>query len=100
MNYYQITLGKIIWRSRIRARMSQKELAIALSGLHPIDFVELSKIENDRIDVRGSAYEWLSPALSQVFDLDIAWIETARIETKPELPDSKAISTFPVLISK
>ncbi len=61
--------------------LSQRELA---AELKIIDYILLSKIENDRIEIRGSDYDFLIDFLVEFFKLDREYVETIRQQTEPE----------------
>ncbi|XWK89461.1 MAG: helix-turn-helix transcriptional regulator [Phormidium sp.] len=95
-----ITLGRIIIAARHSQGLSQRELAMLLSAKigSEFSFVELSKIENDRLDVCDQKYDNLIQSFCDLFDVDRNWVEQIRNQTEPEPLDlSKAV--FPVHIN-
>jgi hypothetical protein len=54
--------------------------------------MEFSKIENNRIDIRSSEYDWFILAIAEVFELDLEWLELIRQQTEPQSrnPDSQS----------
>jgi transcriptional regulator with XRE-family HTH domain len=81
MQCCKITLGRLIWIGRRNLGLSQRELA---AELKIIDYILLSKIENDRIEIRGSDYDFLIDFLVEFFKLDREYVETIRQQTEPE----------------
>lgn len=65
------------------------------SAITMIDHYQLSKIENDHLEIRSIDYDWLIPIIANLFQLDFEWLEQIRSQTEPHQLDlSKAI--FPV----
>lgn len=99
MQVSPITLGRVIIAARRNQGLSQRELAMLLSTKigNEFSFVELSKIENDRLDVRDRNYDKLIESFCDLFDIDRLWVEQIRSQTEPKPLDlSKAV--FPVYI--
>jgi transcriptional regulator with XRE-family HTH domain len=95
-----ITLGRVIIAARRNQGLSQRELAMLLSAKigSEFSFVELSKIENDRLDVRDLKYNKLIQCFCDLFDIDRHWVEQIRNQTEPQPLDlSKAV--FPVHVN-
>lgn len=95
-----ITLGRVIIGARRSQGLSQRELAMLLSSKigSEFSFVELSKIENDRLDVRDRHYNKFIQSFCDFFNIDVDWIEQIRQQTEPQPIDlSKAV--FPVHIN-
>lgn len=82
----KITLGRILWSARRNRRISQRELCEIISDKyhHSIDYYELSKIENDQIEVRSNDYDWLISVIAKIFDADTEWLEQIRQQTEPK----------------
>lgn len=94
-----ITLGRVIIAARRSRGLSQRELAMLLSSKigSEFSFVELSKIENDRLNIRDRHYDKLIQSFCDLFDIDRNWVEQIRSQTEPEPLDlSKAL--FPVYV--
>jgi len=89
-----ITLGRVVWRSRLAKKLSQREFCELIGEQFGIflDFMEFSKIENNRIDIRSSEYDWFILAIAEIFELDIEWLELIRQQTEPQSrnPDSQS----------
>ncbi|OKH35690.1 hypothetical protein NIES2119_19520 [[Phormidium ambiguum] IAM M-71] len=103
-----ITLGRVIIAARRNQGLSQRELAMLLSAKigSEFSFVELSKIENARLDVRDLIYNKLIQSFCDLFNIDSPtetlrernWVEQIRSQTEPQPLDlSKAV--FPVHIN-
>ena len=116
----QITLGRIVVAARKNQGLSQRELAQLITNtmVHRIsaairtipdsnqyelaqlakfkfDFSSLSKIENDRLDVRDRCYDWFIQTFCELFGIDRAWIEQIRQQTNPQ-PLDLNFAVFPV----
>ncbi len=57
---------------------------------------ELSKIENDRLEIRSMAfrpasyeYNWLIPIIAEIFNVNVEWLEQIRQQTEPQPLDSR-----------
>jgi transcriptional regulator with XRE-family HTH domain len=105
MHECKITLGKTIKNARQEYGFSQKDLCKLLimpsDSFQTIDRCLLSKIENNRVDVRSDEYDWLIPRVAGIFAYDIAWLETLRQQTEVEPFDlSKALAIFPVYFNQ
>lgn len=100
MNFCLITLGRLIRTSRRSLGISQKELSEMLSYYSPIDYRELSRIENNRIDVRERNYNWLILAISEIFVLDRKWVEQIREQTElqPLHLEANTFTAFPIYL--
>lgn len=81
MQLCKITLGRLIWIGRRNLGLSQRELA---AKIETIDFILLSKIENDKIDIQGSDYDFLVDFVVDFFCLDREYVETVRRQTVVE----------------
>lgn len=95
----QITLGRIIIATRRNQGLSQREFSelISRQAGRRFDFTELSKIENDRVDVRSMSYDWFVQCFYKIFDIDKNWLEQIRQQTEPQPLDlSQAI--FPIYV--
>lgn len=82
----KITLGRILIAARRNQGLSQRELAqlIAERFAVKINFIELSKLENDRFDVRDRNYDWLVDCFCELFEADREWVELIRQQTEPQ----------------
>ncbi|MEG5036234.1 hypothetical protein [Microcoleus sp. AT3-D2] len=101
----KITLGKTIKNARQQHGFSQKDLCKLLivpsDSFQTIDRCLLSKIENNRVDVRSDEYDWVISRIAGIFALDVAWLETLRQQTEVEPFDlSKALAVFPVYFNQ
>lgn len=66
-----------------------------------IDRCLLAKIENNRIDIRSSEYDWLISRIAGIFALDIIWLEQIRQQTEVEPLDlSQAVAVFPIYFNR
>ena len=93
----KITLGRIVRTARKSQGLSQYELAAMIANRFAVkfDFCELSKIENDHLDVCDRSYDWFIHCFCELFECDRNWIEQIRQQTEPQPLDlSKAV--FPV----
>ena len=97
----KITLGKTIKNARQQYGFSQKDLCkmlvIPSELFETIDRCLLAKIENNRVDIRSSEYDWLIPSIARIFSCDIVWLEQIRQQTEIEPLDlEKAVAAFPI----
>ncbi|MFB2970404.1 hypothetical protein ACE1CD_15635 [Aerosakkonema sp. BLCC-F183] len=95
----KITLGRIVVSARKSQGLSQRELAELMANRFAVkfDFCELSKIENDRLDVRDRNYDWFIHCFCELFEVHRNWIEQIRQQTEPQPLDlTKAV--FPVYL--
>ena len=74
----KITVGRLIKNARQERGFSQRELCEIISKYHSIDHYELSKIENDRLEIRSIEYDWLVTVFADSFGADIEWLEQIR----------------------
>ncbi|MEG4084645.1 hypothetical protein [Microcoleus sp. POL10_C6] len=100
-----ITLGRTLKNARQQHGFSQKDLCKLLivpsDNFQTIDRCLLSKIENNRVDVRSSEYDWLISRIAGIFALDVVWLEEIRQQTEVEPFDlSKALAVFPVYFNQ
>ncbi|MEG4518805.1 helix-turn-helix transcriptional regulator [Microcoleus sp. AT9b-C5] len=101
----KITLGKTIKNARQHYGLSQKDLCKLLivpsDSFETIDRCLLSKIENNRIDVRVPEYDWLILRIAGIFALNVVWLEEIRQQTEVEPLDlSQAVSAFPIYFNR
>ncbi|MEG4500632.1 helix-turn-helix transcriptional regulator [Microcoleus sp. F10-C6] len=101
----KLTLGKIIKNARQHYGFSQKDLCKLLimpsDSFETIDRCLLAKIENNRIDIRSSEYDWLISRIAVIFALDVVWLEEIRQQTEVEPLDlSQAVSAFPIYFNR
>lgn len=64
---------------------------------HSIDYCELSKIENDRLEIQSTEYDWLIPILAEIFNVNVEWLEQIRQQTSVESLDLKQ-GIFPIYV--
>ena len=76
-----LTFGNVFWHCRRKLRISQREMAARLARFGPIDYIVLSKIENDRLDINESKWDWLIAQSASVFGVDVEWLEEIRRQT-------------------
>jgi len=105
MHECKITLGKTIKNARQEYGFSQKDLCKLLimpsDSFQTIDRCLLAKIENNRIDIRSSEYDWLISRIAGIFALDIIWLEQIRQQTEVEPLDlSQAVAVFPIYFNR
>ncbi len=60
-------------------------------------YVELSKIENDRLDVCDMKYNPLIQTFCDLFNFDLDWFEQIRQQTEPQSVDL-SVSVFPAYV--
>lgn len=121
MKSEKITLGRVVVAARRRRGLSQSELAMVLetrmllrialytsrtlgedsapsfadlSNSFEFDFRHLSKIENDRVDVRDRAFDCFIYCFAEWADISIEWLETIRQQTEAK-PLDLAKAIFP-----
>lgn len=106
-NYDQskITLGRIIKNARQEYGFSQKDLCkllvIPSELFETVDRCLLSKIENNRINIRSNEYDWLIPRTAAIFALDGVWLEAIRQQTEVEPLDlENAVAVFPIYFNR
>jgi transcriptional regulator with XRE-family HTH domain len=104
MHECKITVGKTIKNARQEYGFSQKDLCKLLimpsDSFQTVDRCLLAKIENNRIDIRSSEYDWLISRIAGIFAIDIVWLEQIRQQTEVEPFDfSKALALFPVYLN-
>jgi len=105
MHECKITLGKTIKNARQEHGFSQKDLCKLLimpsDSFQTVDPCLLAKIENNRIDIRSSEYDWLISRIAGIFALDIVWLEQIRQQTEVEPLDlSQAVAVFPIYFNR
>ncbi|MEG4424901.1 MULTISPECIES: hypothetical protein [unclassified Microcoleus] len=103
----KLTLGRILKNARQEIGFSQKDLCELLvipsedEEFLTIDRYLLSKIENNRIDIRTSEYDWLTIRISAIFALNAAWLEVIRQQTEVEPLDlEKSVAIFPIYFNQ
>jgi transcriptional regulator with XRE-family HTH domain len=96
-NQCKINLGNIICNSRKSLGLSHRELCHELSkhGVQ-IDYCQLSKLENDRINVTDVQYDLLIHALCQFFDWNYDSIQIIRQQTVVSPPSDLSQGVFPI----
>jgi transcriptional regulator with XRE-family HTH domain len=96
-NQCKITLGRIVWNSRRSLGLSQRELCQELFkyGVQ-IDYCQLSKIENDRIDIVDANYDSLIDVFCQIFNLDTNYIHIIRQQTEVSPSGDLSQAVFPI----
>lgn len=63
-----LTFGNVFWNCRRELGVSQREMAAKIARFGPIDYIVLSKIENDRLDINGSKWDWLIRASASIYE--------------------------------
>lgn len=105
MHECKITLGKLIKNARQEYGFSQKELCKLLvtpsENFEILDRCLLSKIENNRVDIRSNEYDWLISKFAEIFNCDITWLEEIRQQTEVEDLDlNEAVAAFPIYFNR
>jgi hypothetical protein len=97
MQECKITFGRLLWGVRRNRRFSQGDLCKIISNEynHSIDCYELSKIENDRLEIRSIEYNWLIPIIAEIFNINVEWLEQIRQQTEPQ-PLDLSQGMFPI----
>ena len=92
----RITFGRLIKNARQKHEFSQRELCEIISNkYHLIDRYELSKIENNRLEIRSIEYNWLIPIIAEIFNVNVEWLEQIRQQTEPQ-PLDLSQGMFPI----
>ena len=80
----KIKFGRLVWNIRRNRRISQRDLCKIISNEynHSIDYCELSKIENDRLEIQSTEYDWLIPIIAEIFNVNVEWLEQIRQQTE------------------
>ena len=88
MQECKITFGRLLWNARRNRRISQRDLWKLISNEYnqSIDYYELSKIENDQLEIQIE-YDWLIPVIAEIFNLNVEWLEQIRQQTEVVLLD-------------
>ena len=98
MQECKLTFGRLLWNARRNRRISQRDLCKIISNEynHSIDCYDLSKIENDQLEVQSMAfrpasyeYNWLIPIIAEIFNVNVEWLEQIRQQTEPQPLDSR-----------
>lgn len=99
MQECKITLGRVIKSGRKYREFSQRELCwfIAYEYGCLLSHYELSKIENDRLEVQSIEYNWLIPVIAEIFNVNVEWLEQIRQQTEPQ-PLDLSQGMFPVYV--
>ena len=88
MQECKITFGRLLWNARRNRRISQRDLCKIISNEynHSIDYYELSKIENDRLEIQSMAfrpasyeYDWFFVVIAEIFNLTLSGLSYAEI---------------------
>lgn len=91
-----LTMDKVLFASRRKLGLSQREFAIELSDKsHQIDHVVYSQIENARIDIRQPEWDWLIPRLNKWLQINPSQLQTIRQQTEViPVTESPAFITY------
>ena len=97
MQECKIKFGRLLWNARRNRRISQRDLCKIISNEynHSIDCYELSKIENDQLEVQSIEYNWLIPIIAEIFNINVEWLEQIRQQTEPQ-PLDLSQGMFPI----
>jgi len=97
MQECKITFGRVIKSGRQYREFSQRELCwlIAYEYGCLLSHYELSKIENNRLEVRSIEYNWLIPIIAEIFNINVEWLEQIRQQTEPQ-PLDLSQGMFPI----
>ncbi|MGL4498642.1 MAG: helix-turn-helix domain-containing protein [Planktothrix sp.] len=91
-----ITFGKLLGDSRRNLGLSQKEFTQLLQQHSVnIDYQHLSKIENNRLDIKAPIYDDLIDAVAEILELNIDELKQIRSTTEIEQLDLSG-AIFPV----
>jgi|688.fasta_scaffold498906_2 transcriptional regulator with XRE-family HTH domain len=91
-----ITFGKLLGDSRRNLGLSQKEFTQLLQQHSVnIDYKHLSKIENNRLDIKAPIYDNLIDAVAEILELNIDELKQIRLTTEVEQLDLSG-AIFPV----
>ena len=96
MQECKITFGRLLWNARRNRRISQRDLWKLISNEYnqSIDYYELSKIENDQLEIQIE-YDWLIPVIAEIFNLNVEWLEQIRQQTEV-VPLDLSQGLFPI----
>ena len=96
MQECKITFGRLLWNARRNRRISQRDLWKLISNEYnqSIDYYELSKIENDQLEIQIE-YDWLIPVIAEIFNLNVEWLEQIRQQTEV-VPLDLSQGMFPI----
>ena len=97
MKECKITFGWVIRTGRKNLELSQRELCSLINKQFSIavDWKDLSKIENDRINIQTVELDVFVDCVTEIFELDRDWVQQIREQTEIQILDlSQAI--FPV----
>lgn len=96
MQECKITFGRLLWNARRNRKISQRALCKLISNEYnqSIDYYELSKIENDQLEIQIE-YDWLIPVIAEIFNLNVEWLEQIRQQTEPQ-PLDLSQGMFPI----
>ncbi len=91
MQECKIKFGRLLWNARRNRRISQRDLCKIISNEynHSINCYELSKIENDQLEIQSIEYNWLIPVIAEIFNINVEWLEQIRQQTEPQPLDSR-----------
>lgn len=87
-----INFGEVVYTNRRDRRLSQRDLAEILG----IDYREVCRIENNRVDINLSCYDAIIKKISNLFELDILWLEEIRAQTVKKSDVVLVDAVFPV----
>jgi len=84
MQECKITLGWIVRNPRKNEGLSQRELCSLIAKRFSIllNWKDLSKIENDRIDVQTVELDSFVYCITEIFELDRVWVQQIREQTE------------------
>lgn len=72
-----INFGEVVYTNRRDRNLSQRDLA----GILNVDYREVCRIENNRVDINLSCYDAIIEKIADLFELDILWLEEIRAQT-------------------
>ena len=87
----KITFGRLLWNARRSRRISQRDFCwlIANEYGYLLSHYELSKIENDQLEIQSIEYDRLLPIIAEIFNVNVEWLEQIRQQTEPQPLDSR-----------
>jgi len=93
----KITLGWLVRNARKSQDLSQVELCFLMAKRFDIllNWKELSKIENERVNVNTVEFDSFVDCICEIFELDRTWVQQIREQTDVKSLDlSRAV--FPI----
>ena len=102
MDSSRITFGRILRQARRTSLIdggepSQREFCQILKAQYNLEITHifLSKLENNRVDIKAPEYDSLVQAVAEILGLDRVWLQQIRQQTLVESLDSTS-GIFPI----